>query len=580
MTKKNLILSFIVLLSYNLVAQQFTFVDGGMVSVGRSSVAWGDYDNDGDLDALITGDHGSGPYVASIYRNDGGEFANINAGLTGIYNSAVAWGDYDNDGDLDILACGRNSSNSKTYIYQNNNGTFLQKEAGLPVIGSDGAVAWGDYDGDADLDILIAGAYSCLVYANNSGVFTDANFGLPAVSNCWADWGDFDNDGDLDIFIMGDLGGILISSIYRNDKGAFTEMPQAAITPLAGGSSAWCDFDHDRDLDLLITGFNEYLEPQTSIFSNLGNMEFMNVFPGLIGASLGTAAWGDYDNDGETDILLTGQNAGCGILSSMVYHNDGNTIFTDINAPLDGAERGSAAWGDFDNDGDLDLLISGITGAGSPATRLYSNTNGSNVFFANQPPLAPDGLSMYIDSYTVTLGWNPSTDDHTPTNGLTYNLRIGTSSGAQDILPAMSNPLNGKLLLPKPGNTGNNSDWTINLPDGTYFWSVQAIDNSFAASEFSTEQTFTILNVGIDKDKIEGLTVYPNPVRDILEVSLPKNQSQRTDYTIANMLGTEITTGTFYGMKQNIDLSGIKPGLYFLHINTVKGTASQKIIKK
>jgi len=500
--------------------------------------------------------------------------------LTGIYNSAVAWGDYDNDGDLDILACGRNSSNSKTYIYQNNNGTFLQTEAGLPVIGSDGAVAWGDYDGDADLDILIAGAYSCLVYANNSGVFTDANFGLPAVSNCWADWGDFDNDGDLDIFIMGDLGGILISSIYRNDKGAFTEMPQAAITPLAGGSSAWCDFDHDRDLDLLITGFNEYLEPQTSIFSNLGNMEFMNVFPGLIGASLGTAAWGDYDNDGETDILLTGQNAGCGILSSMVYHNDGNTIFTDINAPLDGAERGSAAWGDFDNDGDLDLLISGITGAGSPATRLYSNTNGSNVFFANQPPLAPDGLSMYIDSYTVTLGWNPSTDDHTPTNGLTYNLRIGTSSGAQDILPAMSNPLNGKLLLPKPGNTGNNSDWTINLPDGTYFWSVQAIDNSFAASEFSTDQTFTILNVGIDKDKIEGLTVYPNPVQDILEVSLPKNQSQRTDYTIANMLGTEITTGTFYGMKQNIDLSGIKPGLYFFHINTVKGTASQKIIKK
>jgi len=187
---------------------------------------------------------------------------------------------------------------------------------------------------------------------------------------------------------------------------------------------------------------------------------------------------------------------------------------------------------------------------------------------------------MYIDSYTVTLGWNPSADDHTPTNGLTYNLRIGTSSGAQDILPAMSNPSNGKLLLPKPGNTGNNSDWTINLPDGTYFWSVQAIDHSFAASEFSTEQTFTILNVGIAKDKIEGLTVYPNPVQDILEVSLPKNHSQRTDYTITNMLGTEITTGSIYAIKQNIDLSGIKPGLYFLHINTVKGTVSQKIIKK
>ncbi|MBV5333859.1 VCBS repeat-containing protein, partial [bacterium] len=244
-------------------------------------------------------------------------------------------------------------------------------------------VAWGDYDGDNDLDILIAGAYSCRIYNNTAGVFTDIAAGLPAVSNCWADWGDFDNDGDLDVFVMGDLGGILISAVYRNDAGVFAEMPQAGIIPLAGGSASWCDFDHDRDLDLLITGFNEYLEPQTTIFSNLGNMEFMDVEPALIGASLATAAWGDYDNDGEADILLTGQNVGCGILSSMVYHNEGSTLFTDINADLDGAERGSAAWGDYDNDGDLDILISGITGSGTPATRLYANNAGSNMFSSN-----------------------------------------------------------------------------------------------------------------------------------------------------------------------------------------------------
>ncbi|MBV5333858.1 hypothetical protein JZU57_01130, partial [bacterium] len=81
-------------ISFPVFAQEFSLVDGGMVSVGRSSIAWGDYDGDGDLDALISGDHGSGPYVASVYRNDAGEFININAGLTGIYNSSVAWGDY------------------------------------------------------------------------------------------------------------------------------------------------------------------------------------------------------------------------------------------------------------------------------------------------------------------------------------------------------------------------------------------------------------------------------------------------------------------------------------------------------
>ncbi|MBK7028482.1 MAG: VCBS repeat-containing protein [Bacteroidales bacterium] len=87
-------------------SQQFEVINAGIVGVGRSSVSWADYDKDGDLDILVTGNTGSGPYVAAIYRNDLGSFININAGLTGIDNSSVAWGDYDNDGDPDILATG------------------------------------------------------------------------------------------------------------------------------------------------------------------------------------------------------------------------------------------------------------------------------------------------------------------------------------------------------------------------------------------------------------------------------------------------------------------------------------------
>ncbi len=576
MKQKNILFWVFTLVACVGYSQGFSPVDAGMVSVGRSSVAWGDYDNDGDLDALITGDHGSGPYVASVYRNDAGEFVNINAGLTGIYNSAVAWGDYDNDGDLDILACGRNSANSKTYIYQNNTGVFLQKEAGLPDIGSDGAVAWGDYDGDNDLDILIAGNYSCRVLNNNESVFTDINAGLPSVSNCWVDWGDFDNDGDLDVFVMGDLGGILVSSIYRNNAGAFTEMPQAGITPLAGGSSSWTDFDHDKDLDLLITGFNEFLEPQTTVFSNLGNMEFMDVNPGLIGASLGTVAWGDYDNDGESDILLTGQNAGCGVLSSMVYHNDGNTMFTDINAPLDGAERGSAAWADYDNDGDLDILISGVTGAGTPGTRLYSNTAGSNNYSSNQAPSVPDGLSMFIDGHTVYLGWLDATDDHTPAGGLTYNMRIGTTSGGQDVMPAMANSVTGQRLLPQTGNTGNNTDWIVNLPDGTYFWSIQAIDHTFAASDFSWEQTFTILNVGMEEQGESGIRVYPNPVSEILMITA----QEPCFFDIYLPDGRVVSSHEKIAGITSVSTSGWPAGIYYVKLYCSDKVSVRKVIRK
>jgi len=577
MKQKILVSALSLLFSCATFCQGFSPVDGGMVNVGRSSVAWGDYDNDGDLDVLVTGDHGSGPYVASVYRNDAGEFININAGLTGIYNSAVAWGDFDNDGDLDIIACGRNSSNSKTYIYRNTNGTFSQLDAGLPDIGSDGAVAWGDYDGDNDLDILIAGAYSCRILNNENGVFTDINAGLPSVSNCWVDWGDFDTDGDLDVFVMGDLGGILISAIYGNDKGIFSEMPQAVITPLTGGSASWTDFDHDHDPDLLISGFDEFLEPRTTIFSNLGNMEFMDVDPGLTGASLGTSAWGDYDSDGEADILLTGQNSGCGVMSSLVYHNEGNTMFTDIDAPLDGAERGSAAWGDYDNDGDFDILISGIASAGTAATRLYTNDNGSNTYSLNQPPSVPGGLSMYISGHTVSLGWLDAIDDHTPSAGLTYNLRIGTSPGGQEIVPAMSNFNTGRRLLPTSGNMGNRTDWEITLPDGTYYWSVQAVDNSYTASQFAEEQIFTILNVGVPESSVQFPGFISNPVKDqlLVKLALPGKAYAR----VADVAG-RVLAETNFENEVSISSSDWGKGIYIVNISVEGNYVYNRIVVK
>jgi len=575
MIKTIFLLGFFSIIAFGVFSQGFTLVDGGLVSVGRSSVAWGDYDNDGDLDALLTGDHGSGPYIASVYRNNAGEFSNINAGLTGIFNSAASWGDYDNDGDLDILACGRNSSNSKTFIYQNTNGAFVQKEVGLPDIGSDGALAWGDYDGDGDLDILIAGAFSCSIYSNNAGTFTDIHAGLPLIANCWVDWGDFDNDGDLDVFAMGDLGGILTSAIYSNNQGVFTEMLQTGITPLAGGSASWYDYDHDYDLDLLISGFNEFLEPFSTIYSNLGNMEFMDIDAGMKNFSLGTAAWGDFDNDGEADVLLTGQNDGCGMLSSLIYRNEGNNSFTDTDAPLDAAERGSAACGDYDNDGDLDILITGITGDGIPATNLYSNDLGSNSYSVNQPPTVPDGLSMYIDGHTVILGWDDATDDHTPLKSLTYNLRILNTMGVE-VVPSMAHPETGRRLLPVPGNTGNNTDFSINLPDDTYFWSVQAIDHTFSASDFSWEQTFSIFNVGLDESGVAGLSIFPNPVSDMLSVTaeIPFK------YEITSSDGRILKYSSSDSETASINTTGWASGIYTLKVICSDKVSLHKIIKK
>jgi predicted nucleotidyltransferase len=128
-------------------------------------VAWGDYDNDGDLDILLTGYGvvGGGP-VAKVYRNDGPaagsgwNFVDSGAQLTGVYRSSVAWGDYDNDGDLDILLTGDSGDSPVAKVYRNDGGVFADSGRRMtPSALESGSVAWGDYDNDGDLDILLTG---------------------------------------------------------------------------------------------------------------------------------------------------------------------------------------------------------------------------------------------------------------------------------------------------------------------------------------------------------------------------------------------------------------------------------------
>src|SRR4249920_2160632 len=102
----------------------FTDVAAGLTPVFHSSVAWSDYDNDGDLDILLTGSGGGG--VTMLYRNSGGAnptFSDVGAGLTGVAGGSVAWGDYDNDGDLDILLTGASSGVRQAKLYRNSGGT-------------------------------------------------------------------------------------------------------------------------------------------------------------------------------------------------------------------------------------------------------------------------------------------------------------------------------------------------------------------------------------------------------------------------------------------------------------------------
>jgi len=208
------IISIFILLHFcgSLYGQSFTKITiGDLVNDGANSQAcsWGDYDNDGDLDLFVANRNNQNNF---LYLNNGnGTFTKVTSGSIvndGGDSQGGSWGDYDNDGDLDLFVANRNNQNNFLYL-NNGNATFTKISSGSIVNdgGHSEACSWGDYDNDGDLDLFVANRYNQnnFLYLNNgNGTFTKVTSG--SIVNDGGDsqggsWGDYDNDGDLDLFV-------------------------------------------------------------------------------------------------------------------------------------------------------------------------------------------------------------------------------------------------------------------------------------------------------------------------------------------------------------------------------------------
>jgi hypothetical protein len=464
----------------------FTDIGGPFTAVSAGSVTWGDYDNDGDLDAFVMGyATNSGTRITKLFRNNGvAGFQDVAATFPSLNGGAAAWADCDNDGDLDLALAGYDGSTFRLGVYRNGGGAFTSVPNGALVAVGAPALAWGDVDGDGRQDLLVTGspdgsAALARLYRNDGGcAFSDSGAVVPGVSNGSLAWGDYDSDGDPDLLISGSAGGTPVVRLHRNDGGGhFTEifLPLPAIDSAA---VAWGDYDNDGQIDIAIAGrLNS--EGVVRVYRNTGSGVFVDSGARLPGTGrTGSILWGDYDNDGDRDLLVTGETV------TKVYRSDGGGFFTDIGAWLPPGV-GGAGWGDFDNNGTLDLLAAGNSAS---LARIYKN----NTTYTNTTPLAPANLGASVQGPTATLTWDKATDPETPLDGLTYDVRVGTTPGGGQVVSSASSS-SGVRRIPQAGNAGHRNDLSIGgLANGTYYWSVQSIDTSLAGSAFAAEKTFSV----------------------------------------------------------------------------------------
>lgn len=279
---------------------------------------------------------------------------------------------------------------------------------------STGSGQWIDVTGNGHLDLFVSNGYDVSstpvpqrdrLYLNDgAGRVVPADGGdlaLDSTFSSGATWGDFDNDGLPDVFIPAQREQH--NRLYRNlGDGAFARV--AGVSPVEDGglsyAASWVDVDGDGHLDLFVSNGGLSAAARNFLYRNLGDGSFERVLDTPLTAEEAAhrgASWGDCTGNGLPDLFVA-RGWSSGIVTSALYRNDGDWRFTPIaNSPAsrDTTNAYSAAWGDYTNDGNLDLIV-GARGV----NRLYRNEGACRLV-----PVTEGGPHIRDGGDTYSIHW-------------------------------------------------------------------------------------------------------------------------------------------------------------------------------
>lgn len=379
------------------LAAQFTPL-GGLAPVndgGHSfAVSWADYDDDGYPDLFV----GNWTTANCLYHNNGdGTFTKITSTpiSSGLGTISSAWADYDDDGDLDayMANAGTSGAGRRNGYYRNDGGgAFTEVLTGAHLTDAlmSQSAAPADYDRDGDIDLYVVnhcppprctGVYNQFFRNDGAAGFSllgQDSLGMDKLDRSSASWADFDGDGDPD---LGVAAGMRRCAIMQNDgDGTFTTVTAGALAADSGACGfSWGDYDNDRDLDVFAAHSDG---THNCLYRNLGGGAFEAVTGQDIVSDVSWsegACWGDYDNDGDLDLFVA-NNQYYQKRLAFLYRNDGDGTFTRVTDECVATElhaSTSGAWADYDRDGDLDLFVANCY-AGTENNSLYRNEGNGN----------------------------------------------------------------------------------------------------------------------------------------------------------------------------------------------------------
>ena len=453
--------------------------------------------------------------------------------VNNLYDSrqgSCAMADIDNDGDLDLIITGADAqlTNRKTTLYSNDGlGNFTEIiGTGLSNWSEGGKIAFADVDGDTDQDLLITGRdgsanYYVHFYLNDgSGNFTpDTTQPFEPSIGGNLEFADIDNDGDLDLFMTGrDNNNLIFSKLYQNDgTGGFSEVTSSLFLSEGGSASAFFDMDNDNDLDLILAGKNNSNQKKTTLYENdgAGNFSLVSNTP-FENVDFAAIAIDDSDNDSDLDVLINGENDS-GVPICQLYLNDGTGAFNLlVGTPFIQTAAGTVDFADFDNDNDMDVLVTGSVGGQTFAAHIYEN-QGMNNF-----SLVDTLETLYLSS--TALG------DIDNDNDLDAII-IGIAQLSADIY--------------KP----------------------RVYENMLTT--LSTENTTDSYR--------ENLLLYPNPSSGILNIQT--NHTFTPSIKIYNLIGELVFSEDNLSPNSQISLNQ-PPGIYMIVVKTNRSTSTSKLILK